>query len=299
MKRLLLLILLIPSLSFAQTVIWDKPTTNEGWAEDVKEESLHYKYYEQLKEMKESLIAKLPQPQDDLYWLLRYPDAKRKELEIDGYKPVEVEEILKQDINYYRWKVSKIEQSIERIEKEIYLRDIGFVDREPKGTTYYIDFECGTPGDGTTATCNGDADDSYDQLEDFTEVARSAGDKAIVRRGGDETVSSNCDFTSDGTVSNPIIVEADYGDAWSDETTAGETATLTDCSVTVTFAGDISGDIAAGDWIYETNDDNKDFSYEVKAVSGGSNEVVTLYLPYKGGNAGAGKTIEVMPDNPI
>lgn len=167
-------------------------------------------------------------------------------------------------------------------------------------TTYYIDFDNGhdVDNDGTTAT-KGNGDGPWATLDKFTENARAAGDKAIVRRGMTQAVSSDLTFTSDGTLLLPIILEADYGDAWSDETTAGQTATLIFGSKTVTFAGDISGDISVGDWIYETTEDNKLYAYEVAVISGGSNEIVTLYLPYKGAISGAGKTLEIMPANPI
>ena len=57
-----------------------KPSTNNDWAEDVKKESLHLKFYKQLKEMKQSLQDKLPQVEKDLDKFNRFPDAIRYEL---------------------------------------------------------------------------------------------------------------------------------------------------------------------------------------------------------------------------
>ena len=136
-------------------------------------------------------------------------------------------------------------------------------------------------------------------LDQFTEVARSAGDKVIIRRG-----AVQCDdgtdllFTSDGTIANPIIIEADFDNLWRDQVdlSATATATLTFGSKTVTYASDISGVLAAGDWIYASGDSNKEFAYEVASVV---TTAVTLYLPYKGDQAGAGKTTYNMQDNPI
>ena len=136
-------------------------------------------------------------------------------------------------------------------------------------------------------------------LDQFTEVARSAGDKVIIRRGANQ-----CDdgtdllFTSDGTIANPIIIEADFDNLWRDQVdlSGTATATLTFGSKTVTFASDISGVLAAGDWIYASGDSNKEFAYEVESVS---TVTATLYLPYKGDQAGAGRTMYNMQDNPI
>ena len=49
--------------------------------------------------------------------------------------------------------------------------------------TFFIDADCATPGNGSTATCVNDGNDSFDDTLDFTEVNRNAGDIAIHRRG--------------------------------------------------------------------------------------------------------------------
>ena len=64
----------------------------------------------------------------------------------------------------------------------------------------------------------------------------------------------------------------------------------------MTFASDISGVLAAGDWIYASGDSNKEFAYEVASVS---TVTATLYLPYKGDQAGSGRTMYNMQDNPL
>src|SRR3990167_8063566 len=136
-------------------------------------------------------------------------------------------------------------------------------------------------------------------LDQFTENARSAGDKVIIRRGAVQ-MDDGTDllFTSDGTITNPIIIEADFDNLWRDQVdlSATATATLTFGSKTVTFSSDISGVLAAGDWIYASGDSNKEFAYEVESVS---TVTATLYLPYKGNQAGSGKTMYNMQDNPI
>ena len=136
-------------------------------------------------------------------------------------------------------------------------------------------------------------------LDTFTEAARSAGDKVIIRRGAVQCDDgTDLNFTSDGTIANPIIIEADFDNLWRDQVdlSATATATLTFGSKTVTYASDISGVLAAGDWIYASGDSNKEFAYEVASVS---TVTATLYLPYKGNQAGSGRTTYNMQDNPI
>lgn len=146
-----------------------------------------------------------------------------------------------------------------------------------------------------TSTAN-----SYVVLDQFTEVALSAGDVCKVRRGKSERISdwSDLTFYSNGAMPNPIIIEADYTDVWGDfvDLSGTGTATLTFGSKTVTFSADISGVLFAGDWIYVSNDNAKDYAYEVASVV---TTTVTLYLPYKGGQAGSGKTVYNMKTAPI
>jgi hypothetical protein len=157
----------------------------------------------------------------------------------------------------------------------------------------------------TTAIAGMAAGDTYYilnawlDLDQFTENARSAGDKVIIRRGAVQCDDgTDLNFTSDGTVVAPIVIESDFDNLWRDQVdlSATGTATLTFGSVTVTFSADISGVLAAGDWIYASGDDNRDFAYEVKTVS---TTTVTLYLPYKGAQAGATRTMYNIQDNPL
>ena len=369
-----------------KTLNWKKPQTDEEWAEDVKRESLHLKFDYQLDEMEISHQDKLPRVEKDLYWLTKYPDVKRKEIEekidnvpnfdLEGMtKEQFIESKLQEELAYYNWKVDKLNQSIERIKKEIELRTKKIVIREPIGTDYYCDpslepatiagtweFTNGSANITTGASADGNAiaevaigdwiklsdglqwykiktitdddnlildtlfqeathtDDtnatvlSQPDVEDgstmakawpvltiFTENGRAGGDKLTVRRGRTELISeggSDLLFNSNGTITNPIVIEADYDDTWSDfvDLSGTGTATLTFGSKTVTFSADVSGVLAAHDWIYVSGDAARDFAYEVASVS---TVTVTLYLPYKGAQAGSGKTVYNMQDAPI
>ena len=363
---------------------WVKPTTDKGWAEDVKAESFDVKFDDQLVQMKESLTEKLPKAQEQLDKFANNPDdiksklteefSRRPEMGFDKNKNAKCEgRTLKQWVDdefqekyeYHQWKVGKIKQSLERITKEQELRLAKIVEREPIGTVYYIDpvngaaahtgtkltgtidstadnthvtddawagaddyingsyFYNSTVGAGSiisdfdaltdTATLataiNGMAAndvyyilDSWLDLDNFTEAARSAGDRCVVRR----TAAANCDngsdltFTSSGTFVAPIVIESDYDNEYHDKVdlSATATATLTFGSKTVTYSAAINGVLAAGDWIYANGDNVREFAYEVASI-GGANLVATLYLPYKGAQAGAGVTTYNIQDNPI
>ncbi len=379
-----------------------KPATDLAWAEDVKKESLDVKYDYQLKEMKDSHEEKLPRVEKDLDVFTNWPDVERYKLterftqlfkdekvkeggKLEGKTLQEwIDEEFESQHIFYLWKVAKLQQSIERINKEIELREKGIVVpdklekgvenkdipkdviiRNIQGTVYYVDPVNGlaaNTGLKLTGTVDSTADTSHfiddaltglddyinggyvynstrgigayitdftaidDQvhlasaiagmaagdayyilcswldLDTFTEAARSAGDRCVVRR----TAAANCDngsdltFTSSGTVVAPIVLESDFDDEYHDKVdlSATATATLTFGSKTVTFSAAINGVLAAGDWIYASGDDAREFAYEVASVDGDT-VTVTLYLPYKGAQAGAGVTMYNIQDNPI
>jgi len=371
-----------------------KPSKDEEWAEDVKKENLDVKFDYQLQEMLDSHAEKVLKVEKDLDEFTNWPQVRlhgiTKQFEQmfkDQGNPTEIEgKTLQQWIDeefesqqlYYTWKVGKLNQSVERIAKEIELRASGHLEvkeeklkgtlpegstlRVPLGTTYYIDPTNGTDtfaGTRIDSTVDSTADtthfvdnaltgaddyilnsyfynvtrgigslisdfvaatdtvtlagaitgmtagdtyyilNAWIDLDQFTENARSAGDKVIIRRGAVQMDDgTDLNFTSDGTVANPIVIEADYDNLWRDQVdlSATATATLTFGSKTVTFSADISGSLAAGDWIYASGDNNREFAYEVASVV---TTTVTLHLPYKGNQAGSGKTMYNMQDNPI
>ena len=268
----------------------------------IKESSLHVKFDKQLTAMRVSHENKLLQPIEDLDKITRYPDAIRYELDqqlkekFNGQALIDiVEEELINQRDYYLWKTAKLNEVVELIDKEIEFRQVGKVTRNPIGTTFYIDSDNGNDGNNGTATGT-----AWATLHKFTENPRNAGDIAIVRMGRTARYDDggNLDFTSDGIIENPIIIEADYGNAFSDDVdlSVTATATLVFGSKTITFSADISSVLAAGDFIYVAGDDAKEFAYEVDSVV---TTTVTLFLPYKGDQAGSGKTMTNMQHPPI
>lgn len=338
----------------------NKPSSDEDWAEDVKNESLHVKHDYQLEAMAKdhsqkfidfslrlSEIEKKPillrwkvfrhyeqvfKMQAITIFLQNNPGIKPSETDILDNTPEKIEgktieewvdSEVENELICLQWKVAKLKQSFERIQKELDLRKSGFLEvikkekkseaffkantpealtvraegstlRAPIGTTYYVDPVNGNNANDGLGTGSGNA---WLDLDQFTENARSAGDKVIIRRGGNRCDDgTDLNFTSDGTSVSPITIEADYDDAWSDFADSAQTYTATHGSKTLTASATITG-ISAGDWIYNLTDgdDPREFAYEVASVSG---TTLTLQLPYKG-STGSGKTLKVMPDAPV
>lgn len=140
---------------------------------------------------------------------------------------------------------------------------------------------------------------AYKTLGKYTTEARSAGDIAVLRGGmtaGYHVDATQLTFLSDGDKGNPIIVERDWDDDYSDHANSAQTYTLVFGSKTHTASATITG-LSANEWIFNTTDgDNpREYSYEVASVSG---TTLTLFLPYKG-TTGATKTLKVMPAAPF
>ena len=180
----------------------------------------------------------------------------------------------------------------------LFLSAFLFVQRA-EATNYFVDFSAAAGGNGLASST------AWNNIDSFTEVARSAGDQVFVRRGqATSSFISDVNFTSSGARNNPLVVSADYDNIWGDFANSAQTYTVTQASTTMSASATITG-IAAGDWIYVVGDHtetpgaptafNKPYAYEVRSVSG---TTLTLYLPYQGSSSGSGKTLRVMPDNP-
>lgn len=127
-----------------QAIEWEKPRTDAEWAEDVKKENFDIRSTGVLKTMTESHTEKLAKqekafalyeemlkrgedPVQFLYWQkyeelkASYPDMDERELD------AEAELAASTAYNQMLWEIEKLKQSVERISKEIELRDKGFV----------------------------------------------------------------------------------------------------------------------------------------------------------------------------
>lgn len=175
---------------------------------------------------------------------------------------------------------------------------------EVEATAYYISFDsasttnCASTNNGLATTS------SFCSLDQFTEVARTAGDIAFVRRGYATTTGvTDLNFTSDGTIANPIIISADYDNNWGDFASSSQTYTIAVATSTFT-ASAAQSQIIVGEWVYVEGDCSEvppntlatalnqcEFAYEVASVASTS---IGLYLPYKGNQTGAGKNLRIL-----
>jgi len=163
-------------------------------------------------------------------------------------------------------------------------------------TAYYVSFETDIVNGNGLATTT-----PFNNLDSFTEVARSAGDIAFVRRGYASTTNvTDLNFTSDGTIANPIIISADYDNLWNDFASSTQTYTVAVATSTFT-ASAAQSEIIVGEWVYVNGDcaetynstslNQCEFAYEVSAVASTS---ISFYLPYKGNQTGAGHTLRIL-----
>ena len=117
------------------TVIsWQKPTTDAGWAEDTKKEALDFRSNQVLDEMLASHSAKLAREieafkkfeacRDCIIW------EKKEQLSsmLSGAElDAEATKAADDEIAQRKWSIEKLRQSVERMEKEIELRDKGYL----------------------------------------------------------------------------------------------------------------------------------------------------------------------------
>ena len=187
-----------------------------------------------------------------------------------------------------------LDRIVQLLKKEIEFRGAGTFPRDPIGTTYYIDSDNGN--DSNDGLGSGGAN-AWLTISKFIASARSAGDIAICRRGTTANYGTAVTAVlSDGQTSNPITLEADYDNVWSDNAASAQTYTLVHGSKTAEASATITG-VTAGEWVYNStdSDDQRLFAYEVVSVSG---TTLTLRHPFKG-TSGATKTLTIMLANPI
>ena len=178
---------------------------------------------------------------------------------------------------------------------------LGFA-HQAHATFYYVDFSTTTAGGVGTATST-----AFANLNQFTNVARTAGDVAFVRRGTASTTSvTAATFTSDGTLNSPITAQADYDNFWGDFASSTVTWTPTFGSTFISSSASSTDFLTPNKWIYlqsdcyehwgtATSTNPCEFAYEVASTSPAG---LDLYLPYKGNQSGAGINMRVMPSNP-
>lgn len=269
--------------------IFTTPTTQDEWNTAIISEGLNLKWHEELNRPQKY-------PSSQLSEMLSSYSSKKTNLETGIAAKIIAadggDSLAEADVEVY-WRLDKF---ILLIGKEIEFRVAETFERSPVGTTYYIDPANGDDGaDGLTPT--GDATNGpWQTIRKFIEGARASGDVGICRR--DTTNMSDGTYTTatvDADIFNPIIIEADYDDTWSDFANSAQTYTVTAGAKTMEASATITG-ISANDWVYVSGEDSRLYCLEVKSVSG---TTLTTYLPYVGSTIGSGKTLVVMGPNPV
>lgn len=113
----------------AQRVEWQKPTTDAEWAEDVKAESFDIKSTKKLSEMEAAHVEKLERVRKGKAEVFDCPECIRFQAKQNNPKwsDAEIEAYYQDELAKANWEVEKLEQSVERMQKELELRDKGFV----------------------------------------------------------------------------------------------------------------------------------------------------------------------------
>jgi len=295
-------------MSIYATNIFTPPSTNDEWNNLIINEGLHVKWHNEAERPDKYASSQLQAMLDlhtskknifetkkndaDQWVALIDSSSEAQALLMANAAGYDTSDEYRKFLIFDIEKFYSLDRIVQLISKEIQFREASTYSRTPVGTTYYIDADNGNDtndglGIGT----------AWATFSKFLAFARSAGDVAIARRGmtanyGTGTVS----VASDGNRGNPIVLEADFDDAWGDFSNSAQTFTPVLGSKTMEASATITG-ISAGDWIYNLtdSDDPREFSYEVAGVSG---TTLTLRLPFKG-SAGSGKTLKVMPKEPI
>lgn len=115
------------------TIQWIQPTTDAEWAEDVKQESLNLKLDSELTQMLGDLQNSLTLAQKDLDKYTNCPQCIIYPLENDPTKPLSVQDATNQynnDLSQKQYMVSKLNQSILRVQNEQRLRAKGLDRRQ-------------------------------------------------------------------------------------------------------------------------------------------------------------------------
>lgn len=118
-----------------KTIVWDKPTTDAEWAEDVKKENFDIRSTGVLETMIESHTAKLAREEKEFVKYRDCFDCVYYEF-YEGFinsgwaeedAVLEATKQANEAINNRALSIEKLKQSVERMEKEVELRSKGFV----------------------------------------------------------------------------------------------------------------------------------------------------------------------------
>jgi hypothetical protein len=112
-----------------QQIVWQKPTTDAQWAEDVKAEHLDIKSTDILQEMLSSHLERLQQLQIGYNVYIDCPTCVQYNIHTSNpdWSNQDIANAYQNEYSAQTWSVEKLKQSIERIQHELDLRARGVV----------------------------------------------------------------------------------------------------------------------------------------------------------------------------
>lgn len=117
------------TLNNPQKIEWIKPLTDAEWAEDVKKENFDIKSTEVLQEMKLNHTDKLQKVIDNNKRIAECSECIKYELKTihPDWTQTDIDNEYISQLSQYQWDVEKLQQSIERMDNELRLRNAKFV----------------------------------------------------------------------------------------------------------------------------------------------------------------------------
>ncbi len=106
-------------------------TEDEAWDRLIITEGLHVKHDTQIVVMRDMHADKLPQAEADRLRVFTFPDSVLWELTEQDFTNAEAKAELKEQQDYYAWKVKRLKNIVELLDKEAEFRADGKVERIP------------------------------------------------------------------------------------------------------------------------------------------------------------------------
>lgn len=122
-------VMLQPEPPTYQVIQWTKPTTDEGWAEESKIGNFDIKSTKVLQEMVSTHQAKLQRILAGKKEVLECPECIKFKIRENNpeLSTAEIEAQYQEELAQAQWEIDNLNQNIERMAKEVELRDKGFV----------------------------------------------------------------------------------------------------------------------------------------------------------------------------
>jgi len=91
----------------------------QEWKEIIKQQGLHQRSDKELAAMLTSHEAKKQDIDEALYWITKYPDYRRKQLEEQGLTAIDIEAQVLSETNSYKSKSAKLDLLVGAIKEKL------------------------------------------------------------------------------------------------------------------------------------------------------------------------------------